>query len=485
MTRPTQKKTNSRKIRASGPFKKRGSSDRPFSGGKRFEEKSRPRQFNKDRTPTDQQRGGRWEHLQNLWNGWVRSDSELLPQVDRYLAAELKKNKKFGSQDRRWYSEWVFAAIRYWTVCLPAYELEQDNLSLRKQLKKVPAQKVFAATRQCMAHFTPDNPALTRVPGEMSFDSGKLTEVLSTFKNQDVNSLFDLVLGFENSFKEEFQKRRELSSWNAKLAEEFLLQQLSKSPFWVRLNHPDKKEEVLKELTEAGYTVVESGEALHVAGSKAIYGLNSWNQGHIEIQDAASQQLSDVLETKPGQIVWDACAGGGGKTMSIAARLQNKGAVYASDIREYKLLETKRRAKKAAFHNVRTFPWDGSKPPKLSLEVHRRGGFDSVFVDAPCSSLGTMRRNPDARVRLSRKEIVELTKIQQQLLTQASRVVKVGGALVYATCSWLPSENEDVVNAFLESAEGKAFTLEKQQIFGCPDMDSDTMFAARLVRSQP
>jgi 16S rRNA (cytosine967-C5)-methyltransferase len=130
--------------------------------------------------------------------------------------------------------------------------------------------------------------------------------------------------------------------------------------------------------------------------------------------------------------------------------------------------------------NVRVFTWSGAEPLRLPKEAAQQKGFDWVLIDAPCSSAGTWRRNPDARWRFDPADTLELVHLQQQLLGNAAPAVRVGGRLVYATCSWQVSENEQQVDWFL--AQHPEFALESQQILGAPELDSDTMFVAVLVR---
>jgi 16S rRNA (cytosine967-C5)-methyltransferase len=178
--------------------------------------------------------------------------------------------------------------------------------------------------------------------------------------------------------------------------------------------------------------------------------------------------------------VWDACAGGGGKTLHIASHLMGKGAVYASDVRGYKLDEVKMRARRANISNIRTLVWNGKSLPAFPKEIASREGFHRVLVDAPCSSSGTWRRNPDGKYRITPLEIEELSALQFSILSCASRAVKKDGLLIYATCSFFCDENEAVVGKFIESAP--EFELVSSQINGSPMHDSDTTFTAVMKR---
>ena len=161
--------------------------------------------------------------------------------------------------------------------------------------------------------------------------------------------------------------------------------------------------------------------------------------------------------------------------------MDNKGAVIATDLHEYKLAELKRRAKRGQLLNIRSFIWEGKEALKLPKEIARQQGFDKVLVDAPCSSSGTWRRNPDARWRLSDDDTQELMALQQRLLVLASQAVRPQGELIYATCSWQVEENEQQIAQFMQQNNG--WQLLEQTMLGAPKDDADTMFVARLKRA--
>jgi 16S rRNA (cytosine967-C5)-methyltransferase len=168
--------------------------------------------------------------------------------------------------------------------------------------------------------------------------------------------------------------------------------------------------------------------------------------GEIEIQDEGSQLVAFLVDAQPGDRVVDFCAGAGGKTLAMAAQMQNKGHLVACDINETRLKRCAERLRRAGLHNVET--------RVLASETDRwvkrhKAGYDRVLVDAPCSGTGTWRRNPDARWRAPDLGLANLVALQARILASAARLVKPGGRLVYATCSVLCEENEDQVAAFL------------------------------------
>jgi 16S rRNA (cytosine967-C5)-methyltransferase len=214
--------------------------------------------------------------------------------------------------------------------------------------------------------------------------------------------------------------------------------------------------------------------------------LECFRKGHLEIQDLASQTIAGVCAPKPGERWWDTCAGAGGKTLHLATLMTSKGSIVASDIRTYKLDDLKKRARRAGFSNIRCREWKGKELPA------KKGNFDGVLVDAPCTCSGTWRRNPDARWTLRREEIAEFAAMQLALLANASGGVRSGGVLVYATCSMFGAENEGVVSSFL--AAKPEFELDPfphpLQPGVCPgqlriwpwDGDCDAMFVAKFRR---
>lgn len=197
-------------------------------------------------------------------------------------------------------------------------------------------------------------------------------------------------------------------------------------------------------------------DALKLKERANVFQTDAFKNGHFEVQDASSQLVAEFLNVEPGMRVVDTCAGAGGKALHIATLMQNKGQVIALDIYGNKLNELKRRAKRNGVFNVETRAIESTKVIKKLYDKA-----DRVLIDAPCSGLGVLRRNPDAKWKLQPEFIENIKKTQQDILQQYARIVKSGGQLVYATCSILPSENQDQVAEFLKSDIGKEFTFVK------------------------
>ncbi len=186
--------------------------------------------------------------------------------------------------------------------------------------------------------------------------------------------------------------------------------------------------------------------AIALQGHPALAKLDAYNEGWVEVQDAGSQVLALLTDAKRGQMVADFCAGAGGKTLAIGAMMRNTGRLYAFDVNSTRLKRLQPRLARSGLSNIAPIAIDSETDPKLK----RLGGkFDSVLIDAPCSGMGTLRRNPDLKWRQHPRDVSELTAKQTRIIASAARLVKPSGRLVYATCSVLPAENQAVVQAFL------------------------------------
>ena len=217
-------------------------------------------------------------------------------------------------------------------------------------------------------------------------------------------------------------------------------------------------------------------DALFLRERQNIFTRQAFKDGLFEVQDAGSQRIAPYLEVKPGMRVIDACAGAGGKTLHLAALMQNKGRIIAMDTEAWKLDELKKRARRAGASDlIEARLIDTSKAIKR-LE----GSADRVLLDVPCSGLGVLRRNPDAKWKLSPEYLDTVRTLQQEILEQYSVMVKPGGILVYATCSIFPSENEKQVEKFLASGSGKFERLAQDHCW--PSDGYDGFFMCRLKR---
>lgn len=189
---------------------------------------------------------------------------------------------------------------------------------------------------------------------------------------------------------------------------------------------------------------------IRVPKKPALQNLPLFKNGAIEVQDEGSQILSQIVGAKRGEMVVDFCAGAGGKTLALGAAMRNTGRLYAFDVSDKRLAKLKPRLARSGLSNVHPVLIAHENDAKIKRLA---GKIDRVLVDAPCSGLGTLRRNPDVKWRQNEQSLVELNAKQQAILAGAARLVKPGGRLVYATCSVLDEENEAIVTQFLASNE--------------------------------
>ena len=198
-------------------------------------------------------------------------------------------------------------------------------------------------------------------------------------------------------------------------------------------------------------------DALLLVNRANIFKTKAFTKGYFEMQDASSQLVARYLNIKPKMRVIDACAGAGGKSLHLASLMENKGQLIALDIYEHKLKALKKRAKRNGVHNVDIRVINSSKTIKKLINTA-----DRVLIDAPCSGIGVIKRNPDSKWKLQPEFIENIKETQAELLDQYSQMLKVGGQLVYATCSILPSENEKQVQKFLKNHPEFTYISEKK-----------------------
>ena len=221
------------------------------------------------------------------------------------------------------------------------------------------------------------------------------------------------------------------------------------APLDLRVNaFTDKREDVRHELELAGIQsqpTPYSPWGLRLEGKPALTKLDAFARGAVEVQDEGSQLLALLTDARRGQMVVDFCAGAGGKTLALGAMMRSTGRLYAFDVSAHRLENLKPRLARSKLSNVH--------PAAIAHERDDRvkrlaGKIDRVIVDAPCSGLGTLRRNPDLKWRQSPQALAELTVKQASILDSAARLLKPGGRIVYATCSLLRAENEEIADAF-------------------------------------
>ena len=348
--------------------------------------------------------------------------------ADAVLSAYFRDHKKLGRQDRHEIAETAFAALRHY-------------------------QKISAALRR--PHAQPRKAALAALVLGRGFNISRLKDLA----DEDETAFLTALKARKTEFSDSLETAAELPEWltgrlkNHLSAEQILAFGRSVSrpaALDLRVNTlKAKRDKVLAALLAEGLPAEAapySPWGIRLTDKSALHGHPLFLDGTLEVQDEGSQLLALLVGAKRGEIVVDFCAGAGGKTLAVGAQMANKGRIYAFDIAEKRLANLKPRMTRAGLTNIH--------PERISSEHDPRTGrlkgkADRVLVDAPCSGLGTLRRNPDLKYRQSPETLEKLTGQQQSILAAAAELVKPQGRLVYATCSILPEENEQQVERFL------------------------------------
>ncbi len=406
--------------------------------------------------------------------------------ADKTLAAFFRARRNLGSRDRALVSMSVFAVFRWWGWIKALAPESVETISQR------------ACAQLLLTACASEGGEIPPVAEAWALDAGApFAKIDAAFKCKDpaVRAAKTLAL-FDAAPYKPLEMESLIPSW---ALPEFAPQAIKpelidilqrRPPIWLRAQ-TDNVDALCESLKAAGlnperHPSVE--KALKIQGVKVnLHTLKEYNQGLFEIQDLSSQCIGLACQAKPGEMWWDVCAGGGGKSLQLASMMRGKGSIRATETRAYKLDDLMARAARASFSNIRPSPWDGSAP-----DPKRRAVFDGVLVDAPCSSSGRWRRNPDARWIAKSSWVDELRDTQFKILEAASAGVKPGGVLVYATCSFFQREDFGNVERFLKAHPEFALEPFENPISGeltdgtlltLPwDADCDASFAARFRR---
>jgi 16S rRNA (cytosine967-C5)-methyltransferase len=261
---------------------------------------------------------------------------------------------------------------------------------------------------------------------------------------------------------------------------------LRPAPLDLRVNAlADKREDVRKELARAGIQAQPtpySPWGLRLDDKPALTRLEAFTRGAIEVQDEGSQILAALLDAHRGEMVVDFCAGAGGKTLALGACMRNTGRLYALDTSAHRLDALKPRLARSGLSNVHPAAIAHERDDRIKRLA---GKIDRVLVDAPCSGLGTLRRNPDLKWRQSPEAVHEMATKQLAILRSAARMLKPGGRLVYATCSLLREENEAVAQAFGEQESGFQVLPAAQALAPLKLADPDALCSGDFLRLWP
>ncbi|WP_073087379.1 RsmB/NOP family class I SAM-dependent RNA methyltransferase [Winogradskyella jejuensis] len=359
--------------------------------------------------------------------------------ADKVVQQLLKRDKRWGSRDRGFVAETVYQIVRY-------KRLYAEIADVKEPFDRDNLWRIFAVWATLKGIKLPDWKYFTETPTRKI--KGRFDELSKTRKLREsipdwIDELGIKELG-ENVWTDEIAKQNE------------------QADVILRVNtlKTTKKDLQLKLQSEEIETefIPNYPSALKLVERANVFKTEAFKNGWFEVQDASSQLVADFLDVKPGMKVVDVCAGAGGKTLHLASLMENKGQIIAMDIYESKLRKLKVRARRNGVHNIELKAIDSTKPIK---KLH--GKADRLLIDAPCSGLGVLRRNPDAKWKLQPEFIENIKKTQEYVLQQYSKMVKSSGKMVYATCSVLPSENEKQVEKFLTTDIGKDFNFVKDK----------------------
>jgi len=397
----------------------------------------------------------------NLVDATVRALHQIFNEnkaADKVLHSTLKQDKRWGSRDRAFIAETTYDIVRnkrlyseiaqikspykieglFYLVAIWAV-LKEIDLPNWETFKNIPIQKI-----------------------SQRFDSlSKKRRILHSVPDwlDELGAKELGVLWWEKELAALNEQAKVVLRCNTLLTNKNKLKQILDKDGIETYNHPTL------------------ANALILSERKNVFLTAAFKQGYFEVQDASSQEVSLLLDPKPKMRVIDACAGAGGKSLHMAALMENKGQIIALDIYENKLKELKRRAKRNKAHNIETRLIEGTKSYKKFYNK-----MDRVLIDAPCSGLGVLKRNPDTKWKLKSEFLSEIKQTQQRLIQTYSNFTKSGGSLVYATCSILPSENEQQVNDFLKSESGKDFTLATDKTLYPSETGFDGFYMALLQK---
>jgi 16S rRNA (cytosine967-C5)-methyltransferase len=379
--------------------------------------------------------------------------------ADKVIANALKRDKRWGSRDRSFIAETTYDIVRW-------KRLYAEIAEVKEPFSRENLFRLFAVWATLRGIELPDWKQIEDTPTRRikgKFDS--LSQIRK-FKESIPDWLDEL--GVRELGEETWTK--EINALN------------NTAPVVVRTNSlktskENLKEKFLKENIET-HSLKDYPEALELNERANVFRTKAFQDGFFEVQDASSQQVAHFLEVEPGMRVVDTCAGAGGKSLHLAALMENKGQIIALDIYGNKLKELKRRAKRAGAHNIETREIDTTKVIKKLYN-----SADRVLIDAPCSGLGVLSRNPDAKWKLQPEFIDRIKATQSEILVSYSKIVKSGGKMVYATCSVLPSENQEQVEKFLAREEGKNFRLVKDQKLLSSETGYDGFYMALLEKT--
>ena len=378
--------------------------------------------------------------------------------ADKVVQQLLKRDKRWGSRDRAFIAETTYDIVRW-------KRLYAEIANVKEPFNRDDLWRMFAVWATLKGIQLPDWKYFENTPSRKI--KGRFDELSKIRKYRESIPDWMDKLGIDQLGEETWTKEIAMQNQQADVILRVNTLKTNKKDLKLKLESEDIYSEYIQ-----GYP-----SALKLKERANVFKTEAFKNGWFEVQDASSQLVAEFLDVKPGMKVVDTCAGAGGKTLHIASLMENKGQIIAMDIYESKLKKLKIRARRNGVHNVDLKVLESTKPIK---KLYNKA--DRVLIDAPCSGLGVLRRNPDAKWKLEPEFIDRIKKTQEEVLNRYSRMVKSGGKLVYATCSVLPSENQKQVEKFLTSESGKDFNFVKDKKILAHKSGYDGFYMALLER---
>lgn len=358
-------------------------------------------------------------------------------KADKAVAGILKSNSKWGSRDRSFIAENIYDIVRNWRLIKYCAGFENHKLDTDDDFYKA------IGTWLLIQEY--DISALEYLVNEEQIN---LSENLEK-ANSDLKVKYSMPDWLHEKGLEQYGEQ-----W-----ESIVIASHTKAKVFLRANTSiitkNKLQEVLKKQNIESEPVDGVENALMLKNRANVFGLDAYNKGFFEVQDAGSQIIAEFLDVKPGMKVIDACAGAGGKSLQLATIMENKGKIIALDIEDFKLIELEKRAKRNKIRIIKTELISNDTLQSLELTA------DRLLLDAPCSGLGVLKRNPDAKWKIKPEFVEKITKTQKEILNNYARMLKKGGKMVYATCSILKEENQMQVQDFLNNNAGYKLIEDK------------------------
>ena len=378
--------------------------------------------------------------------------------ADKVIEKTLKRDKRWGSRDRSFIAEATYDIVRWRRLYAEIAEVKQP-------FSREDLFRMFAVWLVLRGVKLPDWPQFENTPSRKI--KGRFDELSKIRK-------------FRESIPDWMDQRGAKELGESVWEKEIHALNIT-APVVLRVNRlKTNPQELSARLNEEGIETINIEnypDALQLKERANVFQTKAFKDGLFEVQDANSQRVAQYLDVEPGMRVVDTCAGAGGKSLHLAALMENKGQIIALDIYGNKLKELKRRAKRAGAHNVETRAIETTKVIK---KLHNSA--DRVVIDAPCSGLGVLSRNPDAKWKLQPDFLEKLSGTQLDILDNYSKILKKGGKMVYATCSILPSENQQQVQNFLKTENGKNFKLLKDKNILSSESGYDGFYMALLEK---